>query len=205
MSNKFILMCVVFFCLVDSGFAKEATDLSAQAKAAFEQGHYEKAVEWYEKTIKLDPNNAEAYNNLGLAYRAMNARPSEIAWYFKTAIEINPQYAEAYDNLGKAYYGMGDFEKAEEYCQKALEIKPELGSAEFSLAWIYLLGKSDPSQSIYFFKRTLEKAQIPYAYFGLGLAYFMNNENPLVLETITKLKDIGQEKQIGRASCRERV
>jgi hypothetical protein len=35
---------------------------------------------------------------------------------------------------------------------------------------------------------------MPHAYFGLGLAYFMNHESPLVLEMITKLKDIGQEK-----------
>ena len=194
MKNKLFLICIIFFCLVSLSFAKEASDVSAQAKAAFDQGSFDKAIELYEKAIKLDPNNAEAYNNLGLSYRAMNAKPSEFAWYFKTAIEINPQYAEAYDNLGKAYYGMGDFEKAEEYCQKALEVKPGLGSAEFSLAWIYLLGKSDPSQAIYFFKKTLEKTQIPHAYFGLGLAYFMNKESPLVLETITKLKDIGQEK-----------
>jgi tetratricopeptide (TPR) repeat protein len=196
MKNKFIfnLCLIVMVCFETFAFAQTAKELFDEGKILYEEGDYPKAIEYYEKAIKIDPNFAEAYNQLGLTYQANQAKPSEIAWYFKTATEINPSYAEAYENLGKAYYGMGDFDHAEEYCKKALEINPQLGSAQFSLAWIYLLGKAQPAEAIYHFKKVLERKKIPHAYYGLGIAYFMNEERAMVLDTITTLRGMGEDK-----------
>lgn len=189
----FIATMVFFsaFCVVSR--AETVKELYGQGMKLFEQGDYPKAIELFEKVIQADPNFAAGYNSLGLAYREANASPSELIWYFKAAVDIDPKFAEAYDNLGKAYYGMGNFDKAEEYCKKALEINPLWGSAEFSLGWIYLLGKPNPSEAIYYFQKVLEKKKIPYALFGLGIAYFMNNENAMTLDVITQLRELKEE------------
>lgn len=192
--SHFLIVAGLLLSLNLFAFGEDAGGLFRQGEEAFSRGEYEKAIEFYEKAIKVDPNYAQAYNNLGLAYQAVNAKPSEIVWYFKTAVAIDPNNAQAYDNLGKAYYGMGDFDKAEQYCKKALEINPRLGSANFSLGWVYLLGKGQSADAIYQFKKTLEYGKIPYAYFGLGLAYFMNGDNAMVLETITNLRSMDQDR-----------
>lgn len=175
-------------------FGQEMNGLYEQGRRFYEQGDYPKAIDLLEKSIKLDGNFAPAYNQLGLAYKDSNANPSEVVWYFKTAIQIDPNYLEAYDNLGKAYYGMGEFDKAEEAFKKALAINPDYGGVQFSLAWVYLLGKSRPHDAIFYFKKVLERTKLPYAYFGLGLAYFMVDERPLVLDMITSLREAKEDK-----------
>lgn len=177
-----------------SVFAENLRELYQEGMRLYQEGEYQKAIESFEKAAKLNSNFAPAYNGLGLAYKELNASPSEVIWYFKSAVDIDPKFAEAYDNLGKAYYGIGQFDKAEEYCKKALEINPRLGSAEFSLAWVYLLGKSQPQEAIPYFKKVLEKSKIPFAYFGLGISYFMIDERALVLEIITSLREMNQDK-----------
>ncbi len=164
-----------------------------QGQQAYNQGDYKTAIELYEKAVDLDPNFAPAYNALGLAHREINTDLSEMAWLFKTATEIDPNYAQAYDNLGKAYYGLGDFDRAEQSCLKALAISPNLPSAELSLGWIYLLGKSQPQEAVTYFKEVLKNNKIPYAYFGLGMAYFMSGDRINVLEMITILRSMERE------------
>ncbi len=160
----------------------------------FQQGQYEKAIGQLEGAVKINPNSAPAYNLLGLAYQQTDGNLREVVWYFKTAVDIDPLFIDAYDNLAKAYYNLGMFDKAEQYCKKALEINPEYGGAQFSLAWIYLLGKSQPNEAIYYFNKVLEKAKISYAYYGLGMAYFMVDNRPMVLDTITTLRGMNEDK-----------
>ena len=51
----------------------------------------------------------------------------------------------------------------------------------------------DIEKAIFYFERVLKKAKIPYAYFGLGMAYFMNDQRAMVLEIITNLRSMDQE------------
>lgn len=173
--------------------AQTSKDFYEQGQQAYHQGDYKKAIALYEKTIDLDPNFAPAYNALGLAHKEINADLSELAWLFKTATEIDPNDAQAYDNLGKAYYGLGEFDLAEQSCLKALSIAPNSLSVKLSLGWIYLLGKSSPQEAVAYFQEVLKNNKIPYAYFGLGTAYFMNGDRNNVLEMITTLRSMGKE------------
>jgi len=52
----------------------------------------------YERAIKLDPNDALAYNNLGVAYDEQKKYAEAISSY-KEAIKIYPEYALARNNL----------------------------------------------------------------------------------------------------------
>lgn len=175
------------------GAAETIQSLYTQGEESYAHGDFHKAIELYEKVIELEPDFAPAYNALGLAHKEINTDLNEVAWLFKTATEIDPKFAQAYDNLGKAYYGLGEFDKAEDNCLKALELIPNLPSAQMSLAWIYLLGKSKPGQAIYYFQEFLKRNKAPYAYYGLGMAYFMNGDRPMVLDVITTLRSLQKD------------
>ncbi len=187
-----MLLAFLLFSVLDC-CADSVEDFFNQGEQAYQQGNYPKAIDFYEGAIELDPNFAPAYNGLGLVHKDINTDLSEVAWLFKVATEIDPNYAQAYDNLGKAYYGLGEMDNAEEACLKALSLVPNLVSAQLSLGWIYLLGKSDPNEAIYYFNEILKSHQIPYANFGLGMAYFMNGDRSKVLEIITALRAADKE------------
>lgn len=65
-------------------------------------GQYQRAIEDYNKAIRLKPNNADAYYNRGLAYKELGQYPRAIR-DFDQAIRLKPDYADAYYNRGVLY------------------------------------------------------------------------------------------------------
>jgi tetratricopeptide (TPR) repeat protein len=102
-----------------------------------EQGKYQEAVEFYEKSIKynkkiLSPTHldlAASYSGMGFAYRNMKDYPRALS-YYEDALEIykinfSPNHANlatCYNNIGFVYEGMEKYSKALLCYQKALEI-----------------------------------------------------------------------------------
>jgi len=79
----------------------------------------------YEKAIKLNPQYAEAINNLGAIYYGQKSYKRAIRQYQK-AIELTPLAASIHSNLGSAYFARKEYPKAALAYQKALEIDPEV-------------------------------------------------------------------------------
>ena len=76
---------------------------------------YEKAIEFYNKTIEVDPKYSEEYSNLGLIYCLQSQD-----FYEKATTDVNnPKYKEDQATL-KVFY-----EKARPNYEKARELKPE--------------------------------------------------------------------------------
>ena len=72
----------------------------------------------FDKAIKYDKNNFEAYYLRGCAKTNEKKYEDAIADYQK-AIELKPDYADAYFNIGRTYYLLNDEEKACEYYKLA--------------------------------------------------------------------------------------
>jgi len=87
----------------------------------YNQKEFSKAIQTYQKVIKLDPTYVEAYNNLGIIYQTLGDAKSAFGAYQK-AIEINPRYEKGYNNLGLLFLLEGRYEEALEAFQKALAI-----------------------------------------------------------------------------------
>ena len=105
------------------------------AELAFQQGNVfmmfgqiDLTIEAYSYAIKLNPNDAEVYNNRGVAYSNKNDfdRATED---FTKAIQLNPSDAGAYNNRGVAYLNESDFNRAIEDYTKAIQLKPDYSSA----------------------------------------------------------------------------
>ena len=68
-----------------------------------ERSNTDRSIVDLDQAIRLDPKNAQAFNNRGFAYR--NKRDIDRAIQdLNEAIKINPAYAIAFYNRGNAYY-----------------------------------------------------------------------------------------------------
>lgn len=87
-------------------------------KLMMNYGKYAEAEEAFDKAIKYDKNNYEAYYLRGCA--KINAKKYQNAILdLEKAIELKPDYADAYFNIGRTYFLLNDEEKACEYYKLA--------------------------------------------------------------------------------------
>lgn len=98
---------------------------------AFNLGSYNEAIKNYKHAIKIDPNFALAHFNLGLAYHVLKRYDEAIASH-KQACKLT-DYKDHFPiaALASAYAESGDFEKAIEYQQKAIELADEKDKIEY--------------------------------------------------------------------------
>ncbi len=88
----------------------------------------DEAIINYKKSIEINANYAQAYNNLGIAFHKLNKIDTAIKNY-KKALSLKKDFAEALNNLGNAYI---DFDKPKDslqYFNKALEFNPSYAEA----------------------------------------------------------------------------
>src|SRR3954453_185841 len=79
----------------------------------------------FERAIKMDPNYADAYNNLGAVHYQDHQLKQAIKQYQK-AITLNPEFATYHSNLGTAYMERKEFDKAASEYARALQIDPDI-------------------------------------------------------------------------------
>jgi len=119
-----------------------------------EQGDQEKAINYFEKAVKIKPDYVDALNNLGNAYAQQDDYEKAINCYQKS-IKANPNMAFAYSNLGSVLCWQDKLEQANTYFQKAIEIKPDYVEALNSLA-NNLVETGNPNQAIDYYLKALK-------------------------------------------------
>lgn len=104
---------------------------------------YENAIQYYNQVLRIDPNDQNGFNNLGITYR----------------------------DAGKYYGGKGDMQKAERYLNKALEMRGEEYEV-LRLLGVLNGSKGNHPQAIQYFHKALAKApNDAQALFNLANAY----------------------------------
>lgn len=79
----------------------------------------------YQRAINLDPQYAEAINNLGTIYYSQKNYRRSINLY-KRALKFSGPSPSIYSNLGAAYFGRRDYKQATGYYQQALQLDPDV-------------------------------------------------------------------------------
>jgi Flp pilus assembly protein TadD len=115
--------------------------------------HEEAAVEW-RKAIALDPSNAKARTNLGIALWSAGARDAAIA-AFEQAVQLKPNSAEAHNNLGVALVQMERFAEAIAHFRSVLQGNPESAQVLNNLA-VALLQNGQAEEAIPLFRKVLQ-------------------------------------------------
>jgi tetratricopeptide (TPR) repeat protein len=108
-----------------------------QGVAYRERDDYDIAIECYNKAIQLDPNDIDAYMNLGEIYFAISEYNKAIG-YFKKIIQINPKFIHAYCMLGEIYASRQNFDEAIRFFEKAIQMHPSRTELYTRLGNIYL-------------------------------------------------------------------
>ena len=86
------------------------------------------ACEALERAATLDPDYADAYNELGLA-RAEAGSLEAAEKAFRRALSLQPRYWEAHNNLGLLLHRLGRGEEAALSLRKSLELEPRSAAA----------------------------------------------------------------------------
>ncbi len=106
--------------------------LFRQGNAAQARGNFSEAERVFRQIIKINPNDAKAHNNLGIALRQQGKLDEAIASY-QQAIKIDPNHADVHYNLGNALYNQGKLEEAIASYQQAIKIDPNYADAHYNL------------------------------------------------------------------------
>jgi lipoprotein NlpI len=134
-----------------------------------ERQDYDKAIDECTKQIKNDWDNAVAYNNRGVAYKA-KGRFDQAIYDYNKAIELSSGYANAYNNRGAAYYSKGNFNQAISDYSKAIELNPEYANA-YNNRGVAYYSKGNFNQAISDYNKTIElNPKHINAYCNRGLA-----------------------------------
>jgi len=103
----------------------------------FHQWKWKEAEAELKKSIELSPGYATAHHWYGILLE-IEGRNAEAKAELARALEINPLSYNFLADLGQVYYYNREYDKAKEYCLKALEIYPDFNFAHDYLYDIYL-------------------------------------------------------------------
>lgn len=152
----------------------------------------DKAVAAAQKMIELDPNNYEAYYNLGAMYVKMK-KFTDAAATFQKSIELRPDFDIAYANLGYSYSQLKKYSDAINAFKKMVEIVPDNSDGWFNLGINYMQLKkwADAVEPL---KKAIElRPDYGVPYYNLGIVYLNLKDNYSAREIHKQLKAVNPE------------
>ena len=109
-----------------------------RAQRALTAKDYPSAESGFKEFLKLDPNSAAAYTNLGVVY-LRTGRFAQASRALETAKKLDPQMVGVDLNLGIAHYRMQDFRRAIPYFQRVLAADPNSVQAHYLLGMCHFM------------------------------------------------------------------
>jgi len=146
-----------------------------------QSGQMEPAIAQCRKALEINPDSAEAHNDLGVVLVSQSRLDDAVTQYRK-ALEIDPDYANARHNLGKALLRKGDFDGAMACLQKTNS--PSLDPvARWNHLGNDLLQKQDLDEAIICYQQAIKinpRSADTFPY--LGMAFFKKGEIKAAME-----------------------
>jgi tetratricopeptide (TPR) repeat protein len=121
---------------------------------AQQESRREEAVQLLTRVVQLQPNNAEAHNDLGNALRDVG-RLNEAATALSRAVALKPELALAHANLGNVLRDLGRLDEAIEGLGRAIQIKPDFAAAYSNLGNA-LFDKGQMENAVGAFRRAIQ-------------------------------------------------
>lgn len=145
----------------------EESELLTQAENLAEKHQWADVLNSYKEALKINPDNARAYQGLGDAMMAQEQWEDAIAFY-EEAIAREPDLFTAYHKQGDALIKLEKWEEAEATFKKALELKPSFHWLHYQLGEA-LAGQRKWEEAKEAYGRCLEiKADFLYGHQKLG-------------------------------------
>ncbi|MCK9457501.1 MAG: tetratricopeptide repeat protein [Candidatus Riflebacteria bacterium] len=157
------------------GYQDEGTKLYVKGTAKLQENNYSEALVFLTRAVKMRPDMAEAFHNLGFAYEK-NGNTQNAIMAYERAINLNPNYASALNNLGYLLAtSERDVVKGIALCQRAVDLQPNSANYRDSLGWA--LYKADrTNEAITQFTTALRiNPNFTKSHFNMGLAELSAN------------------------------
>ena len=145
---------------------------------------FQKSMIHFNEALKLQPDFPEAYNNLGTLYLLLKKWDLAIDCFRKASSYLlykTPHFSQ--NNMGLAYHNKGDYQKAIEHYQKAIELFPSYSPCYENLARAYeAINKWEPAIEAY--EKSIEyDPGYPASHLNLARLYLrLNRANEAVRE-----------------------
>lgn len=109
--------------LLETGYMT-ASVYAAIAFVAWEQQDTDKCLEYYEKSLKENPDNVTALNGLGYVLASEEKDLTRALSLCKLAVKSSPKSSACLDSLGWVYYKLGLYKDAMQYLEQAEKLDP---------------------------------------------------------------------------------
>jgi len=116
----------------------------ARGQAYERSGHWKEAEADLTQALKLRPEEPELLNYLGYAWIDRGERLEEAMGMVEKAVAANPRSGAIVDSLGWAHFRLGDYKKAVEILEQAVELEagdPEINNHLGDAYW--MVGRKD--------------------------------------------------------------
>ena len=147
----------------------------------------------YRRSLRIKPEYAEAWNNLGVIYGKIK-RNNDAIDACRQALSIKPEYAEAWNNLGLFYGKLERNNDAIDAYRQALRIKPELAEAWNNLGIVYDKLKRDGERHQYYSGLRIETEVLPKCAGAISGHYYVSGNRSAALEAVRELRSLDPEK-----------
>jgi tetratricopeptide (TPR) repeat protein len=132
MKNRLVLTLLAVGLTIQTTATAQAPTASqdelARADKEYDSGQYDKAVADYTEAIRLKPDDADAFNNRGIAYDQLKQYDKAIA-DLTEVIRLKPDFALAFNNRGNVYNELKQYDKAIADYTEAIRLKPDFAQA----------------------------------------------------------------------------
>lgn len=185
-----IIVMLFMFCPISVSAENRGSDVAEQveedtltARDWFEKGNkyflnnaYDKAITAYIRAIALDPNNAIAYDNRGIAFSRIG-EPEKAITDWTISIKLDPNYAPVYFRRGLAYQLITEeYDKAIEDYSKVIALDQNYAKAYYNRGVAYK-DKRLYEMAIEDFNRViLIDQKYAEAYYNLSCVYSMKRD-----------------------------
>lgn len=102
---------------------EEVLDLNQQGVDFYNKGEYARAIEFYQKALRIADKDPIIYYNLSNAWFSLG-NYDECIKYGEESVKHDPKKTEAYNLIGTSYQKKNDLESAITIFRRALEINP---------------------------------------------------------------------------------
>lgn len=174
-NNKLENLKLSYYRIFEKALKLESgEDFSSMGRIHEYRKEPQKAINYYKKALKVNPNDSDYYNDMADCYFMLGEYENACETY-KKAIEINEKEITYQTNLAEVYLKMGKREESFDICKKCLKIDPKNTLVYNQLGEIYFEMKKF-KKALTFFKKAykinpsfkLTNANLGDTYFEIG-------------------------------------
>ncbi len=161
--------------LMLESFPDKSRVLNKLGLVHLKQQNYNKSIEMFNQSLKINPEVIDTWIFLGDVYFQMRQFNKALD-AFKHALKIDPKTREAWMNIGHSYIKLGEFNNAIDTLKKALDIYP---SAKRTLEFLTELSPNIEKSNV---KIVYKLESTKYIWYYLAQAYYKVQKYDKALE-----------------------